>query len=302
MSTEYRKDDIALFMSNEPGVHLMEMFGHCEFNPDDIKSEEHLGRVKYVIGNGEAYLMTTLPAQNSAGGFICVADASDMIRKVDPEALTEEQKRGYLSRTSCYEAPNVYMNDPSSVRTEGRTVAEICEEVALKAVRVLFPESNAEGAQYQEDSWFRKENLLNGFTQTMELFSGHRSRKECESLAKQSDKLRQWCSSKRFKEFHMVNVGIEEPASEENYIIFRNVFEAIVKSIGKRGDNFQHNEQHIQTVNWIVAVDMNYEEVSIMRDITERSAFFMSLGPEFDQIREAQASFRDACIGRNSEH
>ena len=100
----------------------------------------------------------------------------------------------------------------------------------------------------------------------------------------------------------MVNVGIEEPASEENYIIFRNIFEAIVKSIGKRGDNFQHNEQHIQTVNWIVAVDMNYEEVSIMRDITERSAFFMSLGPEFDQIREAQASFRDACIGRNSEH
>ena len=302
MSTEYRKDDIALFMSNEPGVHLMEMFGHCEFNPDDIKSEEYLGRVKYVIGNGEAYLMATLPAQNSAGGFICVADASDMIRKVDPEALTAEQKRGYLSRTGCYEAPNVYMNDPSSVRTEGRTVAEICEEVALKAVRVLFPESNAEGAQYREDSWFRKENLLNGFTQTMELFSGHRSWKECESLAKQSDKLRQWCSSKRFKEFHMVNVGIEEPASEENYIIFRNVFEAIVKSIGKIGDNFQHNEQHIQTVNWIVAVDMNYEEVSIMRDITERSAFFMSLGPEFDQIREAQASFRDECIGRNSEH
>lgn len=49
---------------------------------------------------------------------------------------------------------------------------------------------------------------------------------------------------------------------------------------------------------WLAAVDHNFEEVSIMRGIDERSDFFRSLGPEYDDMDKAFSAFRQECCGR----
>ncbi len=72
MNEILRKNDVIRFMTRDPQVHLIEMFGHCEFNPEEIGREEYVGRIKSVIGDGESFLMSTL---SPMPGFLCIADA-----------------------------------------------------------------------------------------------------------------------------------------------------------------------------------------------------------------------------------
>ena len=72
----YKKNDIIRFMTNQPGVHALEMFGHCEFNPDEIEKEEYIGRIKSVVANGASYVVSTISPRSSS---ICIADAEEVL-------------------------------------------------------------------------------------------------------------------------------------------------------------------------------------------------------------------------------
>ena len=37
----YKKGDIITFLSNQPGIHLLEMFGTGKFNPDETEEPVH---------------------------------------------------------------------------------------------------------------------------------------------------------------------------------------------------------------------------------------------------------------------
>ena len=83
----YKKNDILLFKTNQPQSHLMEMFGHCEYDPDEIEEEEYIGYVESVLSEEDGmYQMCTIHPME---GFLCLAMNSDIIRKVDKNELTE---------------------------------------------------------------------------------------------------------------------------------------------------------------------------------------------------------------------
>lgn len=46
----------------------------------------------------------------------------------------------------------------------------------------------------------------------------------------------------------------------------------------------------------MVAIDLHFEEVSIMRNGEERSHFFLSLGAEHDNLYHAKVDFSYECM------
>lgn len=54
----YKEGDLVKIRTNQCNVHLMEMFGHGEFNPDEITADEYTALITAVIGNEQCYSVT----------------------------------------------------------------------------------------------------------------------------------------------------------------------------------------------------------------------------------------------------
>ena len=70
MKTALREDEVIRFMTRAPQVHMMEIIGVNDFDPEEIELEEYVGRIDSVIGEDEALLVTTL---SPVDGFRCIA-------------------------------------------------------------------------------------------------------------------------------------------------------------------------------------------------------------------------------------
>ena len=257
----YKKNDILIFMTNEPQAHVCEMFGHrTTKKKEEIEKEPYYGFVKSVISAKDGiYLMRTLKPM---GGFICIATAADIVRLVDKNELSEEDRE----RKPCewMEAPNVYIpaNDADySTLTE----QEHCIALAKEALQHLFPKISVVSFEFDQQ-WFSK----NGFVTTLkyldeevEQIKDSGTKKELEQM---KNEILKDVETARFKEYFTVKVStqIEE------------------EGIMKGGVSF-----------FTIAVSKEFDEVCILRDINERSNFFRSLGPEFNDLEEAVSYCRD---------
>ena len=252
----YKKNDIIKIITNQPRVHLMEMFGHCKFNPDEIEPKEYIARVKSVIADGKTYVVAVI---SDWGGHICILNPDDIIGQLQESELTEAQRKKYHER--CHlDAPNVYDNDPSWLATS-MSVDEKCEAVARKAVSELFPGAIIRGVE--KDRGFFLANYIKDLDDCLETTKG-KSKKKLAKLKEKRDKLESWFRKARFKEYYAVTVGVEQTKSAVQY--------------------------------WLVAIDLHFEEVSIMRDESERTHFFLSLGVEHQNLYHAKVDFAIECV------
>lgn len=283
MNEILRKNDVIRFMTRDPQVHLIEIFGHCEFNPEEIGREEYVGRIKSVIGDGESFLMSTL---SPMPGFLCIADASDVLGRVDLSELSEEELSQYKDRVERMEAPNVYENEPSA-SDSGKSVAQLCEEATRNAVKALFPD--------QEVACVRKDGEYGmmcraWYIDAMDHFLQDVKGKARRRLEEKRNRLAEGFARARFKEYYSVTIVIERPADERD-MEFLHAFDDVA-------DWPEEGETQMIQEFWLAAVDHNFEEVSIMRGIDERSDFFRSLGPEYDDMDKAFSAFRQECCVR----
>lgn len=85
--------DIILFKTNQPAIHLLEMFGTTPFNPKDIEKEEYIGLIESVMPLPMPDLSWyTTTSISPLDGFFCLVSKEDIIRKMDKSELTEEQQ------------------------------------------------------------------------------------------------------------------------------------------------------------------------------------------------------------------
>lgn len=253
----YKKNDILLFMTNEPQAHLCEMFSHETVIKEEIEKEPYYGFVKSVISAKDGiYLMQTLKPRK---GCICVTETANIIRLVDKNELPEEERerepREYM------EAPNVYIpahNADYSALTE----QEHCIALVKEAMEHLFPGITIEEFNFKSD-WFSHSQ----FVSTLDYFDAFRERiKDAAIKAKllrMKDEILKHVPTARFKEYFTVKVGIST-AVDTYYII--------------------------------VAVSKEFDEVCVLRDINDRSNFFRSLGPEFVDLSHAVDHYRDKVL------
>lgn len=250
----YKKNDILIFMTKEPQAHVCEMFGHGTVKAEDIECEPYYGFVKSVISASKGiYLMQTLKPLE---GFLCVAEDADIIRKVNKNELPEEERE--RKHHELCEAPNVYIparNANPAMLTE----QEHCIALTKEALIHLFPEISATEFELRGD-WFSK----SGFISTLDYFDEYRERikdsKTKKELGRLKNEILKDIQTARFKEYYTVNVGIPI----ENGISY-----------------------------FIVAISKEFDDVCVLRDITERSNFFRSLGPEFNDMEEAVNYYRE---------
>lgn len=90
MKTALREDEVIRFMTRAPQVHMMEIIGEYDFDPEEIELEEYVGRIDSVIGEDEALLVTTM---SPVDGLRCIAAAGDVIGKVDLSCLSKRSWR-----------------------------------------------------------------------------------------------------------------------------------------------------------------------------------------------------------------
>jgi len=257
----YKKNDIVRFISNQPAAHVIRMFGHYQgLKPEDATPDEYLGRVKSVIGDGRAYVVSTL---SPLKGFICIVNADEIHGRVELAGLSESEKQAYYDRPESHEAPNVYDNDPSSL-DPSLNLKEKCETVAAKAMSALFPEARITGFSSFGIYNYRMEKYISDLDYCL-ASAGTKSKRKLAALKKKRDELESWFRQMRFKEYYTICADIEESATTTRF--------------------------------WLVAIDLNFEEVSIMRDGAERGRFRMFLGCEHDQLLDAKIDFAYESIG-----
>lgn len=254
-----KKDDIIQFLTRDPQMHVMEILGIEEFNPDWIEKEEYSGRVKAVIDDGKSFLVTTL---SPAGGYICIADAGDVIRKVNPEELSPEELSEYNDSKARFESPNTYINATLGFPDE-TGIEDRCKIVAERAIMALFPDTDIEAVMMDNVSFYTHEAFLARLGFFIGLISDEQRKREMTEIM---DKLVKQVDNARFKEYYEVDVLVKE--------------------------------DDMTLVNWTVAIDKGFKEVCIMRDAKERSDFMYSLGPEYYDLVDACNMFRRKCIGK----
>ena len=174
-----KKDDIIQFLTRDPQMHVMEILGIEEFNPDWIEKEEYSGRVKAVIDDGKSFLVTTL---SPAGGYICIADAGDVIRKVNPEELSPEELSEYNDSKARFESPNTYIN-----------------------ATLGFPD--IEAVMMDNVSFYTHEAFLARLGFFIGLISDEQRKREMTEIM---DKLVKQVDNARFKEYYEVDVLVKE--------------------------------------------------------------------------------------------
>ena len=268
MKTALREDEVIRFMTREPQVHMMEIIGVNDFDPEEIELEEYVGRIDSVIGEDGALLVTTL---SPVDGFRCIAAAGDVIGKVDLSCLSKEELEAYGSVNPRFTAPNVYRNDAATL-IEDASWSEKCEECARRALSALFPDENVADVHADAHSIFERDYFFRLVGSAMELADryGHLA-----DVMEKGTCLLDAAKRIRFKEFYSVTVVITRPDVGE------------VDGDGPTASVAAY---------WKVMVDSNFEKVSILRDSTERTAFLYSLGPEFYDLFEACTWFRRECL------
>lgn len=157
MKTAFREDEVIRFMTREPQVHMMEIIGVNDFDPEEIELEEYVGRIDSVIGEDEALLVTTL---SPVDGFRCIAAADDVIGKVDLSCLSEEEQEAYGSVDPYFTAPNVYWNDAAvslrmplgakSVRSVREGRFRHCFRMRTLLMSMLMPIRSSKGITFPE--------------------------------------------------------------------------------------------------------------------------------------------------------
>lgn len=253
----YKKDDILIFMTNEPQAHLCEMFSHETVKKEEIEKEPYYGFVKSVISakNG-IYLMQTLKPLE---GCICFAETADIIRLVNKNELPEEERK----RKPCewMEAPNVYI-PAKDADYSTFTEQEICVSLVKEALQHLFPEISVEEFKFNYDWYSHSE-----FVSTLDYFDTYREQIKDSAvkakLLKMKNEILKHVPTARFKEYFTVTVGT---SNEDSSCYF------------------------------IVAVSKEFDEVCVLRDINDRSNFFRSLGPEFVDLSHAVDYYRDKVL------
>ena len=61
MKTALREDEVIRFMTRAPQVHMMEIIGVNDFDPEKIELEEYVGRIDSVIGEDLNTLSRRIP-------------------------------------------------------------------------------------------------------------------------------------------------------------------------------------------------------------------------------------------------
>jgi hypothetical protein len=199
----YKKGDYIKVMTNQPELHIS-MVVNSRLSCEDVKPSEYTARVMSIIGNDEAYLIF-IPSI----GFRCVVDASEVLRIVSEDELTDAM-RDYEDDLE-FNNPRVYIykKEYQGRNNMGRSLL-----LAITAMAELHPAKKIVSVE-RCHSDFLKSDLLATIDKLIK-----RRCKNNKAIQKKRDYFKDMLEHLRFREYYNVRVGVEDEQDEKvtNYI------------------------------------------------------------------------------------
>ena len=162
----YKEGDLVKICTNKRNVHLMEMFGHCEFNPDEITANEYTALITAVIGKGRCYSVTIFTGH---GECYYVIDNEEIIGPASIDELPENKRDKAIEKKPIDEImfeSEIYTDNglkPNTTRIS-LAVAAVCNlhpEGTIRVVEMSPSQSFLREAIYKEvDKALAKSNNL----------------------------------------------------------------------------------------------------------------------------------------------
>jgi len=199
----YKKGDYIKVLTNQPVVHIS-MVVDYNLNSEDVAPSEYTARVISVIDNDEAFLIY-IPSV----GFRCVVDASEVLRRVSEEELTDDEI--CHKDNSEFTAPDVYI---CKERHQGMNHAGRCLLHAMAAMTELYPKDKVASVELCHSDYL-KSDLLSAIDRLIK-----RRCKNNKAIQKKRDYFKDMLEHQRFREYYNVRVGVEDEQDEDvtNYI------------------------------------------------------------------------------------
>lgn len=209
-----KKGQYVAFMTNQPIVHLNEMFGYNDLEPDDFEKTEEIGVIKSVIDDS-TYLIIT-------GGFYCVVDTKDILRVVPIEEVAQEELE--QEEPIYYQALNVYtcQETPS-----GNTIQEKCENAAKEAMNQLFQEDEIMNVKFITAE-FKKSDLQELVIGFLSMFTSEKLKEEAKKAKAEFEEVLQ---ANKFKEYYTCRIDVYDKEDEKKNTV--NCYYAAVDLIFK---------------------------------------------------------------------
>ena len=156
----YKEGDLVKIRTNKCNVHLMEMFGHCEFYPDEITADEYIALITAVIGNEQCYSVTIFTGY---GECYHVIDNEEIIGPASIDELPEDKRDKTIWENPIDEImfeSELYTDN--SLKPNTRRIS-----LAVAAVSNLHPEGTIRVVEMSPSQSFLREAIYKDMDNTL---------------------------------------------------------------------------------------------------------------------------------------
>ena len=262
----YKKGDLVKICTNKCNIHLMEMFGHCEFNPDEITADEYTALITAVIGNGQCYSVTLFTGY---GECYHVIDNEEIIGPASIDELPEDKRDKAIWKNPIDEIKfESELYSDNGLKPNTRRIS-----LAVAAVSNLHPEGTIRVVEMSPSQSFLREAIYKDMDNTLAKSNNLSDERRVE-LEKSKKNLLKWFDTLRFEEHYEYHIGVDEL-------------------------NCKAYEKPATISYYIVAVNSAGTKAFVMKDRNDQSLFFDYLGPDFKNIFLEASHFKSECIKSN---
>ena len=259
----YKEGDIVKIRTNKCNIHLMEMFGHCQFNPDEISYSEYIALITAVIENG-AYYSVTIFAPH--GECYHVIKEEEILEPSSIDDLPKEKRE-----MSSWRSPikRISYNALGQNLLRGLPLDTKRISLAIAAVNHLHSEGKIRVVEMPPSQSFLRAAINKNLD--VALAQSNLSGKRQKELEERKKRLARWANTLHFEEHYEYHIGVDK-SDREAY------------------------EEPNGMVYYIVAVNEDATKAFVMGTRDEQNDFFNYMGPDFKNLYIEANIFRNDCI------
>lgn len=259
----YKEGDLVKIRTNKCNVHLMEMFGHCQFNPDEITCSEYIALITAVIENGGKYSVTIFAPH---GECYYVINDEEIIGPASIDELPEEKRAKAIWKNPIDEIMfESELYSDNGLKPNTRRIS-----LAVAAVSNLHPEVTIRVVEMSPSQSFLREAIYKDVDNTLAKSDNLSDERRAE-LDKSKENLLKWFDKLHFEEHYEYHIGVDE-------------------------SNCKAYEEPETLSYYMVAVNFAGTKAFVMKDRSDQSLFFDYLGPDFKNIFFEASHFKSECV------
>ena len=258
----YKEGDLVKVRTNKCNIHLMEMFGHCQFNPDEITHGEYIALITTVIGNGGKYSVTIFAPH---GECYHVIDYNEIMGPSCIDDLPEEKRELAQWKNPVEKISYVASGHdmPSGLSPTTKRIS-----LAIASVNNLYSDGKIRVVEMSPRQSFLRAAIYKSLAD--DLAQANLSVERQKELEERKEHLIRWANTLHFEEHYEYHIGFDKSDGEAY-------------------------EEPYDMVYYVVAVNQDATKAFVMETRDDQNCFFNYLGPDFKNLYLEASIFHNEC-------